>query len=179
MLKKRIKVSKNFFLDEFLSPKIYEKLFLGKEDYWQSVVDKNNGTFYKLFFNGIRLEKLVKIAQFLRDRYGKSVTINNWGSGGDRVNSGVRDKDSTEGAPLSAHKDWYAIDAVVSGVDEKDIHKDVINNQKEWMEIGVTEIEEGTWDESTGEGWSHLSTRPTGLNYIKRIGFWKKEQKKN
>lgn len=175
MLQKRIKVSANFFLDEFLSPKIYEKLFLGKEDYWQRQVDRNDGTFYKLFFNGIRLEKLVNIAQFLRNRYGKSVTINNWGSGGDFVNSGVRDLDSTEGAPKSAHKDFYAIDAKVTGIDERDIYNDVIINQKEWMAIGVTEIEDGTWNKETGEGWSHLSIRPTGLSIIKVIKFWKKK----
>ena len=175
MLKQRIKISPNFFLDEFLSPKIYEKLFLGKEDYWQGVVDKKDGTFYKLFFNGIRLEKLVRIAQFVRDKYGKSVTINNWGSGGDLVNSGVRDLDSTEGAPKSAHKEWYAIDIKVTDVDERDIFSNVVSNPKTWMEVGVTEIEENTWSRVTGEGWSHLSIRPTGLSIIKVIGFWKKK----
>ena len=175
MLKQRIKISPNFFLDEFLSPKIYEKLFLGKEDYWQGVIDKKDGTFYKLFFNGIRLEKLVRIAQFVRDKYGKSVIINNWGSGGDLVNSGVRDLDSTEGAPKSAHKDWYAIDIKVIDVDERDIFSNVVANPKTWMEVGVTEIEENTWSRVTGEGWSHLSIRPTGLSIIKVIGFWKKK----
>lgn len=175
MLQKRIKVSPNFFLDEFLSPKIYEKLFLGKEDYWQNLVNKNDDSFYKLFFNGFKLKKLIGIAQFVRTKFNKRVTINNWGSGGDRVNSGVRDENSSVGAPKSAHKQWEAIDMLVEGMSEKKVYEAVLSAQNDFMKVGVTEIENGTWNEATGEGWTHLSTRQTGLSYIKIIPYWSKK----
>ena len=176
MLEKRIRVSKNFFLDEFLSPKIYESLFLKKEDYWKSELEKSRDGFFTKFANGDKLKKLIDIAQFVRDRYGKPVTINNWGNGGDRTNSGVRDADSSVGAPKSAHKEWKGIDLIVEGITEQKIYMDVLSNQNDFLNIGVTEIEKDTWNEKTGEGWTHLSTRITGLNYIKIIPFWKKKK---
>lgn len=174
MLKTRIKVSKNFYLDEFLNPTLYGNLINGRDIYWSKLAEDNIEQFYKEFKNGYKLKKLISIAQFVRDRYGKSVTINNWGTGGSRVDSGVRNPDSTTGAPKSAHKQWEAIDLLVEGISESKIYEDVLSSQKDFIKAGVTEIENGTWNKSTGEGWTHLSIRQTGLTFIKILPYWYK-----
>ena len=171
----RIKLSKNFFLDEFLNPVLYGNLIKDRYLYWQNLANTDIDRFYKEFLNGDKLKKLVSIAQFIRDKYAKPVTINNWAKGGDRINSGVRDLNCSIGAPYSAHKKWEAIDMIVEGISESKIYKDVLSDQYNFMSVGVTEIENGTWNNATGEGWTHLSIRKTGLPSIKIIPYWVKK----
>jgi hypothetical protein len=178
----RIRLSPNFCLDEFLDPTTYEDVAIGKEKELQELIQNDPNAFYNtLFANteypieyGVKLLKLVVVAQFTRDRYDRSVTINNWGTGGDLVNSGFRSPKCKIGAPLSKHKKMEAIDAKVSNKKESEIYTDVITNQKEWLDAGVTEIEQGTYDAKTGEGWSHLATPELGLSRIHIIPFWNK-----
>jgi len=171
----RIKVSKNFYLDEFINPIDYHNFIRDRFDYWSNLAKYEIKRFFKEFIHGDNLGKLVAIAQYTRDKYGKSVTINNWATDGPRKESGLRSKYTGTGAPLSAHKDMEAIDMIVSGIAEKDIFKDVISNPNEWYYLGVREIESGTWDQDNGEGWTHLSIRETNMVTIKIIPFYKKK----
>jgi hypothetical protein len=59
---KRIQVSDNFYLDEFIDPVTYNKFGYKSQRY-------------------IRQE-VINIAQLLRDFTGLSITINNWATGG-------------------------------------------------------------------------------------------------
>ena len=177
MLKKeeRIQVSKNFYLDEFICRELYIQLVYPKTNEFLSVIkEKGINSLFLLLRNGEKLRKLIDIAQFCRDRYNVSATINNWAIGGDRNNSGWRDPNSKVGAKLSAHKNCEAIDIVFANLDEKDVYVDVITNKNVFFKIGVREIEDGTYDNATGEGWTHLSIRGFHTT-INIIPFWKKK----
>lgn len=124
----RVKVSKNFFEDEFVYP---------------------GGDFAKVD------PKLVTIAQWLRDQLGKSITINNYATGGQYKESGLRDVNTTTGAKRSAHKEGKAIDIKVSGMSAKDVYEFCLKNSDKLYELGVREIE----DQRFCPSWVHLSTR--------------------
>ncbi len=81
---KRIKVSDNFYLDEFINPVTYNKFGVKSQRY-------------------IRPE-LIKIAQMIRSYTGLSCEINNWATGGAYEESGLRDFTTSTGATYSAHK---------------------------------------------------------------------------
>ena len=57
-----MKLSKNFYLQEFVTPDLYKK--------WK---DKSI-----IFID----DRLIHIAQFIRDRFNKPMTINNWNNDG-------------------------------------------------------------------------------------------------
>lgn len=171
----RINVSKNFYLDEFISKELYMQLVYPKtNEILLLIKEKGVNSLYLLLRNGEKLRKLINIAQFCRDRYAVSATINNWATGGERNDSGWRHPDSKVGAKLSAHKNCEAIDIVFTNLDEKEVFYDVTTNKSTFFKVGVREIEQGTYDEKTGEGWTHLSIR--GYNTtVTIIPFWKKK----
>ena len=94
---KRIKVSKNFYLDEFIDKGIYNRFEAKSQRY-------------------IRPE-LIKIAQIVRDYTEKSVTINNWSTGGSYKESGLRSFKTSTGATYSAHKYGAAMDLKIGFMD--------------------------------------------------------------
>ena len=130
------KVSKNFTLDEFLPPDIYEM--------------SPNGI---LFLD----PRIIQIAQFIRDRFGKPVTINNYLDGGHYVNSGFRDPLCEVGAMFSQHKFGRAIDAKVEDMEPEEIRQDILSNWALYKAIGLTTIESGT------PTWLHVDCRWTNL----------------
>lgn len=125
----RIKVSKNFYADEFLHP---EETDINKIDL-----------------------RLIEVAQWLRDTLGKSITINNYATGGQYKESGLRSQTTTTGAKKSAHKEGKAIDIKVSGMTAKDVYEFCLKNSDTLYEMGIREIEDGRYTPS----WTHLSTR--------------------
>lgn len=125
----RIKVSKNFYADEFLHP---EETDINKIDL-----------------------RLIEVAQWLRDTLGKSITINNYATGGQYKESGLRSQTTTTGAKKSAHKEGKAIDIKVSGMTAKDVYEFCLKNSDTLYEMGIREIEDGRYTPT----WTHLSTR--------------------
>ena len=125
----RIKVSKNFYADEFLHP---EETDINKIDL-----------------------RLIEVAQWLRDALGKSITINNYATGGQYKESGLRSQTTTTGAKKSAHKEGKAIDIKVSGMTAKDVYEFCLKNSDTLYEMGIREIEDARYTPS----WTHLSTR--------------------
>lgn len=125
----RIKVSKNFYADEFLHP---EETDINKIDL-----------------------RLIEVAQWLRDVLGKSITINNYATGGQYKESGLRSQATTTGAKKSAHKEGKAIDIKVSGMTAKDVYEFCLRNSDTLYEMGIREIE----DAQHTPTWTHLSTR--------------------
>jgi len=129
----RKKVSANFFEDEFLHP---NETDISKVD-----------------------PKLIVIAQWIREQIGKSVTINNYATGGQYKESGLRDINTKTGAKKSAHKEGKAIDIKVKGMLASDVFDWCIDRQTELYALGVREIENKVYTKS----WTHLSTRGNHL----------------
>jgi len=125
----RIKVSKSFFADEFLHPKETD---ISKID-----------------------PKLIIIAQYIRDMLGKPVTINNYATGGQYKESGLRDINTTTGAKKSAHKIGKAIDIKVKGMTSREVYDWCLDNQMQLYALGVREIEHNGYTPT----WTHISTR--------------------
>ena len=165
---KRIKVADNFHLDEFLDPR----------------------TYFEAENNGLNLinASLFKIAQKLRDMYGKPITINNWwwyyntnagfcltehiiedieymnALGSFSIWSGYRSKACTIGSKYSAHKYGMAIDP--KG-DEEKLYEIVRDNRKLFYNLGVRRLE----DISITPGWLHIDilerrTKPDSIRIV-------------
>lgn len=87
---KRVKLTANFYLDEFIPKEIYDKYGENSRwfiDYWT-----------------------VQMAQAVRTFYNFPIVINDWWNGGQRNYSGFRPWDCEVGAKQSQHKMKCAID---------------------------------------------------------------------
>lgn len=136
----RIKCTKDFYQDEF----IYE-----------------GGDFHLVD------PKIVLIAQWVRDTIGRPVTINNWATGGQYSESGLRKLNTKTGAKKSAHKPLpdhgglcKAIDIKVKGMTSKEVYDWCLDHQMELYALGVREIE----DNAMTPSWTHISTRGKHLS---------------
>jgi hypothetical protein len=133
----RIQISKYFFLDEYLKPAMIQKW--GAKGIWW-----------------IRPE-LIAIDEFIRERFGLPMVINNWILGGNYDDSGLRYPHTTEGTGDSMHKfgiasDTKFIDKPASFYDE--VRKDIIDNWKTlYKPLGLTTIEANT------PSWLHKDCR--------------------
>ena len=135
-----MKLSKDFSLAEFVPPGIYQRY--QDKSIW--FIDP----------------KIVVIAQFLRDRFGKPVTINNYHSGGDFQYSGFRDHGCMIGATNSQHRQGRAIDFRVSDMSPEEVRQDIAGNFKLYRSIGLTTIEAGT------PTWTHVDCRQTLSDHL-------------
>jgi hypothetical protein len=117
----RITVSKNFKLDEFIHPDIYN-------------IYKSQS----IKFIDVRL---ITIAQEIREDLGLPLTINTWYNGGGFKNSGLRKFDSTTGAKMSQHKFGRAIDLKCSKCDALKIAEVILNNKEKYLKLGVGRLE--------------------------------------
>ena len=148
-----MKVSENFLLQEFIPKSIYDRF--GVNSIW--FID----------------DRIIKVAQYFRDKYNLPITINDWHTGGNRQYSGFRPPDCEIGAELSQHRAGRACDLKFLGQDDisiDDIRENIRANQKEFYDIGLRAVEEGT------DTWLHLSVQNTNLkDEILFIGFWSKK----
>ena len=135
-----MKVSKDFSLGEFVPPSIYEHF-----------VDKS------IWFID---PKIVQMAQFIRDRFGKPITINNYLTGGSYQYSAFRDSACTIGATNSQHRHGRAIDFRIQGMSPLEIRADIIKNFDLYRPSGLTTIEGGT------PTWTHIDCRFTNMDSI-------------
>ena len=138
-MSKRIKLTKNFHLDEFVPKEIYDKF--GMNSLW--FLDPN----------------IIKLAQGMRDYINKPMTINDWWNGGGYQLSGFRPPASKVGAPLSQHRFGRAIDVKFKDTDYDELRRNIIGNTCDYMEMGLTTIEDGT------ESWLHCDIRNTGYEH--------------
>jgi hypothetical protein len=140
-----MKVSKDFSLAEFVPPSIYEHF-----------VDKS------VWFIDPRI---VVIAQFIRDRFDATVTINNYLAGGNYQYSAFRDHLCSIGATNSQHRHGRAIDFRVKGMSPDEIRADIIANFEQYRKAGLTTIEAGT------ATWIHADCRFTNQNSLLIVPF--------
>jgi len=138
----------------------YEEFF--SEDYFKKWKD----TFYWLI--NVIDPKLPHLAQFIRNRYGKAVTINNWQwrSKNDYPYdySGFREEQCTEGSKVSRHRLGKCIDIKVSNMAAQEIQHDVKKNFDDFYKFGLTALEEDT------PTWTHLSVENT--SWRREGGLW-------
>ena len=129
----RIKVSADFYLDEFLPKDIYERF-------------RENGIW---FID----RRLIDVAQFLRNHFNKPIVINNWVHEGVYEYSGFRPPDSLVGAKLSQHKFGRAMDLHFAGLDPEEVRKEIKNNESYFFQGGVRAVELDT------PTWTHIDIR--------------------
>lgn len=133
---KRIPVSDNFFLDEFIDPVIYAE----RGERSITLID----------------QRIVTAAQFIRDRAGMSVTINNWATGGRLRERGLRRHDTPTGARWSQHKYGRAIDINISTWTPAQMMQFMREYERELISRNlVTAIEDIQFTPS----WLHLDCR--------------------
>jgi hypothetical protein len=140
-----MKVSKDFSLHEFVPPMIYEKY-----------VDRS------IWFVDPRI---ITLAQFIRDRFGKPMTINNYLSGGGYQYSGFRDHVCTIGAVNSQHRHGRAIDFRVKLISPAEIRADIIANFSLYKKAGLTTIEDST------PTWVHVDCQFTDMDSLLIVPF--------
>lgn len=138
-----MKLTKNFYLHEFIDPDIlkwYGDIALGFID-----------------------NRIVDIAQFFRDRYGKPIVINGEFCGVTFTESGLRKFNTKTGALMSQHKAGRAIDIKFDGMVADEVRVDIINNYEKFRAKGVTVVEKNT------DTWIHVDCRFTKDNLIRFI----------
>ena len=138
-----MKVSKNFHLHEFLYPEIFE--IPGILPIW--------------FLD----HRLFKIAQTIRNRFSRPMTINDWCESGSYTLSGLRPFNTTIGAKLSQHKFGRAADIHVFDIHPYEVQNIIIDQYLSLSKLGLTTTEIGT------PTWTHIDTRWTGLQTLNKI----------
>lgn len=149
---KRIKVSTNFYLDEFIPKEIYSKYGSGSIKFldW----------------------RVVNLAQAFRSLIGKPCIINNWWHGGSYNESGFRLPWTSTGASLSQHKFGRAIDIKVVGIYNYDAIRDIVRrNFQHLKRYGLTSIEVGT------RTWLHMDCRRVDQKHLYEIPFYSKKSR--
>ena len=146
----RIKVSDNFYLDEFIDPITYDKFGANSQRY-------------------IRQE-IIRIAQCLRSFTGLSCEINNWATGGAYKESGLRNFETSTGAKYSAHKFGGSIDIKIGKLDSYAMAQIIIDNYDDIFKgLGVTRIEDPKYTKGKNRSWLHIDSMWTGSNELQII----------
>ena len=128
-------VSRSFILQEFVPKSVFD--YFG--DYAVNFIDP----------------KLIALAQFIRDTFGKVVIINNWHTGGQYSESGLREHYTTTGAKFSQHKFGRAIDIKIPGLLPSEIYTHILANEKLFLDAGLTTME----NIAATLTWNHLDIR--------------------
>jgi hypothetical protein len=137
---RRVRVTENFFLDEFIDPSTYAARGARSIE----LMDM----------------RIILAVQYIRDHLGP-VTVNNWVNGGKRRLSGLRPHNTTTGARWSQHKYGRAIDMQVQGKTPAEVHQFIMDNERLFIEKQwITTIEE-LEDTPT---WTHIDCRYTGMD---------------
>lgn len=129
-----MKVSQNFILQEFIPPDIYAE----RGDKSIELLDN----------------RIISLAQFFRDYFG-SITINNWDSGGQYKESGLRSPLTTTGSKWSQHKFGRGADLKFTGTTPQKAYAEVLKHQKLFYEKGLRVMEDIAFTAT----WLHIDCR--------------------
>lgn len=130
-----MKVSKDFRIEEFVPPEIFN--VYGTSSTW------------------FVQPQLVVLAQFIRDYFEATMTINTWYRGGVFKERGYRIPASTTGSKYSQHKRGAAIDFTIKGLSADEVRRTILDNQQVFLAQGLTAIE----DEEFSPTWVHADIR--------------------
>jgi hypothetical protein len=135
----RIKITDNFYLDEFIDPITYSER--GEKSI--QLMDM----------------RIILAIQHLREVINKPITINNWASRGQFRESGLRRADTRTGARWSQHKYGRALDFRVSGMTPREVHQVIHQHERTFIERQwITTLE----DVRDTPSWTHIDCRYTG-----------------
>lgn len=140
----RIKLTDNFYIDEFIHPKIYARF---KAD-------------SLLYVNQV----LIDLVQSIREDYDEPIFINTWGNGGSRINSGLRDYYNPLGR-LNKSRHYYGLCVDLTTEDIKKLQKFVNERKEKYYDLGLRVIENFKFTKS----WLHISVENTRLDHVKFI----------
>ena len=102
--------------------------------------------------------KIPLIIQWLRNKYGKPIIINDWVSGGKLDGRCLRILGDSAYKPYSDHNFGNAVDFNVKGVEVAQVQNDIINTfYTDLIALGVTGIE---WQTPT---WIHIAVSDLSL----------------
>jgi len=141
----RLRISTNFYLDEFICPELYNE--------WGE---------RSLKFVDIRI---VHACQLLRDITGRAVVVNNWLTGGSYRYSGVRPFDYGLGSELSQHKFGRAADVKVGYHHPQEVHRTIMEHEPEFLALGITTLEKVQYTPT----WTHLDCRSSLEPHIQKV----------
>lgn len=152
----------NFYVHELVAPEIWNKWGTRSIRYIQ--------------------EPIVRAAQFLREKAGVGITINNYKSGGTYRDSGTRTLESYQRmyggkakgqtkylSTYSMHKFTGAADLKIGKMTSHQMAALVDKYEKELMEIGIKRIENPDKTKGRSRDWLHIDAATTGLDYIVRV----------
>jgi hypothetical protein len=135
----RIKITDNFYLDEFIDPITYSER--GEKSI--QLMDM----------------RIILAIQHLREVINKPITINSWASRGQFRESGLRRADTRTGARWSQHKYGRALDFRVSGMTPREVHQVIHQHERTFIERQwITTLE----DVRDTPSWTHIDCRYTG-----------------
>lgn len=144
----------NFKLQEFVPRRVYE--YFGKNAIWCVDFD------------------LIRLAQYMREYFNESMTINNWHTGGKFQYRGFRPdvfyyEKQTDGSYKSKRKGKYsqhrygrALDCNLSKTSPDEMREEIMRNEEMWLKVGLTTIEDGRFAPT----WFHGDMRNTGKSTI-------------
>lgn len=140
-----MKISPNFDLVELVDPVTYKQ----RGDKSIELLDN----------------RLITLAQAFSDFFEVSITINNWATGGQYHESGLRRLDTTTGAKLSQHKFGRAADFKIEGISPEEARNSIRKNWAFFKSKGLTTIEKDT------PTWVHADCRFTGLDSLYEVPY--------
>jgi len=133
-------LSKHFVIQEFVPKGIYDSF--GDKSTW--FIDPN----------------LIKLAEVIREHFGKPMTINNWHTGGQFFERGFRVPESTTGARYSQHRFGRAIDFNVEGLAAHEVYLEILNNESLFRLAGLSAMENIEFTKT----WTHVDIRNIPLS---------------
>jgi hypothetical protein len=142
----RVKLTDNFYLDEFIAPEIY------------SVRGARSVELLDM--------RIVLACQFIREGIGKSIIVNNWIRGGQYRESGLRSATTRTGAKWSQHKYGRAADIKVAGMSPDEVYLWLKGHEQTMVERQwITTIE----DTNHTPTWLHIDCRYTGADKFRIV----------
>jgi|AntRauTorcE11897_2_1112592.scaffolds.fasta_scaffold00269_12 hypothetical protein len=136
---------------------------------WYEVVPKRIWEKYKNFERGMmRLldDRILNFGQWFIERHG-TCYLNNWYWGGIHDSRGWRPTDDPDGSKLSQHKFGRALDLIPKYKTIIQIHIDIIRNEEEYLNAGITTVE-CIWDATS---WMHFDNRSHDMNGIMFVDY--------
>lgn len=140
---KRVAINEYFFLDEFIPPEIYS--VRGAKSI--SLMDN----------------RIIEGISLLRKYAGVPFVVNNWASGGNRDESGLRLPNTRTGAKWSQHKYGRAVDIVPKGMTVRQLFAILKAHEDEFVSKKLITTVENVNHTLT---WLHVDCRYTGLNEL-------------
>lgn len=107
------------------------------------------------------------LMDFICDHFTRKATINNWHEKGPYSYRGFRPRSYSGGGELSMHRISKATDFSFSDLTPKEVHAEILKNEKLFMDKGLTTLENLSFTTGKGgPGWTHADSRWTGLDHI-------------